>query len=175
MSGATANAPPRAIESICFDQDSAPSGKPWRRITISPLAGPSAIARSADRWPGPCSGWRSPHILSDEIRCSVKRLVENCEQTVPLTLENLETSVGDQLDLVLQQLDAGERIAIAAQKYSRAADLAPVVGAELVGEARTVQRIREKDESTEVRLDRCHARDPSTEGLTTTDDLMTST
>ena len=45
MSGATANAPPRAIESICFDQDSAPSGKPWRRMTISPLAGPSAIAR----------------------------------------------------------------------------------------------------------------------------------
>jgi hypothetical protein len=38
-----------------------------------------------------------------------------------------------------------------------------------------MQRVREENEAAEVRLDRSHARDPSTKRLTTTDDLMTST
>jgi len=50
-----------------------------------------------------------------------------------------------------------------------------VLRAELVGEAGTVQRIREKDKTTEVRLDRGHARDPAPKGLATPDDLMSAT
>ena len=50
-----------------------------------------------------------------------------------------------------------------------------MIGAELIREAWTVQRIGKKHEATEVRLDRGHARDPSTEGLATTDDLESAT
>src|SRR2546426_1498187 len=46
MSGATASAPARARTPTCFDHDSALSGKPWRRMHSSPLAGPSAVVRN---------------------------------------------------------------------------------------------------------------------------------
>src|SRR5437899_10053665 len=110
-------------------------------------------------------GWgrASFDVLSYEISRHVQGLVEHREQTVPLTFEDLETSTRDELDLLFQQVDASERIAIAAEKQGRAADLRPVLRPELVGEAWSVQRIREEHETTEVRLNRSHAGDPSAE------------
>src|ERR1700736_1560430 len=103
------------------------------------------------------------------MRCHIERVVGHREESVALALEDLETSVGYELDLLLQQVDAGEWIAIAAHEQRRALDLREVLGAQLVGEARSMQRIREEHEATEVRFDRGHARDASAERLPSTD------
>jgi hypothetical protein len=50
-----------------------------------------------------------------------------------------------------------------------------VLGAQLVREARTVQRIREEDEATEVRFDGGHAGNATTEGLSASDHIVTTT
>src|SRR5256885_2100017 len=209
MSGATASAPARARAPTCLDQDSALSGKPWRRMHSSPPAEPSAVARkrrplastmcwliflprlpgkatrpSLPRSPGKVvpsrsdrTGWGhgSLDVLGDEISCGVECPVEDFEQTVALALENHQSRVRNELDLLLKQLETREWVAVAAEKQCRAANLAPVLRAQLVGEAWTVQRIRKKDQAAEVRIDRGHARDPSTKGLTTTDDVMSPT
>src|SRR5256885_2957827 len=120
-------------------------------------------------------GHASLDVLGDEISCGIECLVEDFEQTVALALENHQSSVRNELDLLLQQLETREWVAVAAEKQCRAANLAPVLRAQLVGEAWTVQRIRKKDQAAEVRIDRGHARDPSTKGLTTTDDVMSPT
>src|SRR6266550_6293227 len=120
-------------------------------------------------------GKASLDVLSYEITRGIECLVEDFEQTMALALENHQSSVRNELDLLFKQLETREWIAVAAEKQCRAANLAPVLGPQLVGEARTVQRIRKKDQPAEVRIDRGHARNPSTEGLTTTDDVMSST
>src|SRR5256885_13557782 len=94
---------------------------------------------------------------------------------MPLALEHDELGLRDQLDLLLQQLDAGERVAVAAEKERRALDARPVLGAELIGIAGAMERIREEDEAAEVRLDGRHARDASSKRLTTTHYVVATT
>jgi hypothetical protein len=122
-------------------------------------------------------GWgrASPDVFVDESGRHVERLIEDLEQTVALALEHLESGVRDELDLMPEQLEVRKRVAVAAQEESRAADLAPVIGPQLLGMAWTVQRIRKEDEAAVVRLEGRHAGDPSTERLTTADDFMAPT
>ena len=55
-------------------------------------------------------------MFAYEIGRDVERLVENRQESVPLALEDLEPRVRDELDLLSQEVDAGEGVAIAAQK-----------------------------------------------------------
>jgi len=111
----------------------------------------------------------------DKFRGDVECLVEDREQSVTLALEDLELRVTDELDLLFEEVDVRKRVAVTAEEEGRTLDARPVLGAELVREAGTVQRIREEHKSSELGLDRGHARDASTEGLPTTDDLASST
>jgi hypothetical protein len=99
----------------------------------------------------------------NEIRRNIERLVEHGEQSVTLTLENFKPGVRNQLHGLFQEVETGEWVAVAAQKEGRAANRGQMLGAQLVREARAVERIRKKDETTEVRLYRGHARNPSAE------------
>ena len=92
---------------------------------------------------------------------------------MPLPREDLELGVGHDLDPLLQQVDACERIAVAAHEEDGAVDLLEVVGSQLVGESRPVQRIGKEDEAGEVRLDRGHAGHPASVGLAATDHVAT--
>src|SRR5216684_6675799 len=56
----------------------------------------------------------------------------------------------------------------------RTLDLREVLGAQLVGEAWSMQWIREEDEATEVRLDGGHAGNATTEGLPASDHVVTA-
>src|SRR5712691_640241 len=100
-------------------------------------------------------------------------MVQHREQAVPLPREDLELRVGDHLYPLLQEVDAGKRIAVAAHEKDGAADLLEVIGSQLLGESRPVQRIGKEDEAGEVRLDRSHACHAASVGLATTDYIAT--
>jgi len=93
---------------------------------------------------------------------------------VALAREDLEARVRNELHRVAQQVEAGERIAIAAHEEHGTADLAEVSGTELVGVARSMQRIREKDQPAEVRLDGGNARNAPAERLPASNNFVTA-
>src|SRR6266852_6971541 len=100
-------------------------------MNISPWGGPSTRVRNRSPFARTMC-WlaviESPSLLRregrgegresfdalEEVGSDVQRIVEHVEQAVTLALEDRETRVGDELDLFFQQVDARERIAIAA-------------------------------------------------------------
>src|SRR5207245_7017571 len=148
-------------------------GNRARGCTSHRPAGRRPWFETSGRSPAPCAGSRSLDLLY-EVGGDVEGLVEHREQAVALALEDLQSRVGNELDLFFQQVDAREGIAIAAHEEGRALDAREVFGAELVGESRTVERIGEEDEAAEVRLDGGHARDATTERLASADHVVTA-
>src|SRR5712691_9333738 len=108
----------------------------------------------------------------EEVSGDVERLVEDREQAVALALEDLEPGVRHELHRSFQQVDARERIAVAAHEEGRTADQRQVLCTELVGEAGTMQWIREEDQAAELRFDRGHARDTPAERLAASDHIV---
>src|SRR5207248_9108558 len=140
--------------------------RPLRGIRARGWQAPRSAGRrpgseSEAHWPGPCADWQSFHLFLNEVGRDIERLVQHRQQAVALTLEDLESGVRDELDLLLEQVDPRERIAVAGQKQRWALDPPPVRGAELVWKAWRVQRIGETDQAAEVRLHRGHAGDHS--------------
>ena len=71
-----------------------------------------------------------------------------------LAFEDFEPRVRNCLDPLFQQVDSGKRIAVSAQEKSRTVDGWEMIGPQLVGESRAVERIREEDQRSEVRFGR---------------------
>src|SRR3977135_1200817 len=94
-------------------------------------AGGGTTLRRADRRPSPESGGRRPAPrvglrsslqAVDKLRRDVKSLVEDLQQSVTLAFEDFEPRVRHHLHPLLQQIDLGEWIAVAAHEKGRAAN-----------------------------------------------------
>src|SRR5258708_6804580 len=102
-------------------------------------------------------------------------MVEYRDRGVDLTFETHEPRVGDELDLLPQQIETRKRIAIAAHEERRALDPREVLGAQLIGKAGAVKVIRKKDQAAEVRLAGGHARHSTAEGFPASEPLTSRT